>query len=150
MWIKENKIINNIEDLGEDIPYGFVYMVTHVPSGKSYIGKKALFHNSKKKLGKKELAAAPKIQGRPAKFKHITVESDWKLYYGSNDEIKNLIKEGKQEEFTREILKICKTSKEASYYETKYQFIYEVLEYPDKWFNNNIEGKYFSVDFIDK
>lgn len=148
MWLYENKMISSIEDMGEKVPFGFICKITHVPTGKQYIGKKQLFHTSKKVLGKKELAAAPKIQGRPQKFKQVIKESDWKTYYGSEETIKKMIKEGKKDEFIREILCFVKNKKTLSYFETKYQFIHEVLEYPNKWFNTNINGHYFSSDFI--
>lgn len=148
MWLYKGKEINNLEDFGENPPFGFIYIVTHIPTGKKYIGKKQLYHSSKVKLGKKELLAAPKIQGRPQKFKQVVKESDWRKYYGSNEIIKQLIKEGKQEEFTREIIQLVYNKKMLSYFETKFQFINEVLERPNEWFNDHIEGKYFSIDFL--
>jgi hypothetical protein len=151
MWLYQDKEINSLEDIQEingDIPFGFIYKVIHIPTGKGYIGKKQIFHNAKKQLGKKELAALPKTQGRPQKFKVITTESDWKKYYGSEDSIKQLIKENKQNEFTREILCFVKNKKTLSYFETKYQFINEVLEHPDKWLNSNIQGHWFTSDFL--
>jgi len=148
MWLYNGKEINNLEDFGENPPFGFIYIVTHIPTGKKYIGKKQLYHSSKVKLGKKELLAVPKIQGRPQKFKQVVKESDWQKYYGSNETIKQLIKEGKQEEFTREIIQLVYNKKMLSYFETKFQFINEVLEHPNEWFNDHIEGKYFSIDFL--
>ena len=149
MWLYQGKEIKSIGDMGENIPYGFIYKVTHTPTGKAYLGKKSLYHTSKKTLGKKEIAALPKTQGRPQKFKIITKESDWLLYYGSNQEIKQLIKEGKQNEFTREIVCFAYNKKHLGYLEVKMQFIHEVLEHPDKWFNDNINGKWYSSDFIE-
>ena len=55
MWLYENKVIEKIEDFPENT-FGFIYITTHIPSGISYIGKKSLYHNIKKKLTKKELA----------------------------------------------------------------------------------------------
>jgi hypothetical protein len=147
MWKYKGNIIQNIEDFGNTTPFGFIYKVTHIPSGKSYIGKKVLFFNIKKKLTKKELAeqSGP---GRKATTKIIQKESDWKTYYGSEDIIKSLIKEGKQNEFTKEILHLIYDKKLLTYYECKYLFINEVLEHPTKWFNSNILGKFFTKDFI--
>ena len=150
MWLYNGKEINNLEDFGENPPFGFIYVVTDTPTGKKYIGKKQLYHTSKTKLGKKELLAAPKTQGRPQKFKQVVKESDWQKYYGSNETIKQLIKEGKQEEFTREIVQLVHNKKMLGYLEVKWQFKYEVLEYPDRWFNNNINSKWYSSDFIEK
>ena len=49
--------------------------------------------------------------------------------------------------FERQILHLCRSKKELTYFETKYQFLYEVLEKPNKYFNDNILGKFYSVDF---
>jgi hypothetical protein len=145
MWLNNEKVINSIEDMPQGT-FGFIYIVTHKPSGKSYIGKKVLYHNVKKKLTQKELAEQTG-PGRKATTKLVTKESDWKTYYGSEENIKRLIKEDKQEEFTREILQFVPNKKLLSYYETKYLFTYGVLEHPDKWFNSNIQGRFFSKDF---
>jgi hypothetical protein len=49
MWLYNEKVIENIEDFPQDT-FGFIYIVTHKPSGVSYIGKKVLYYNVKKKL----------------------------------------------------------------------------------------------------
>jgi ribosome maturation factor RimP len=79
----------------------------------------------------------------------VTQESDWKAYYGSEIEIKKILAEGKHNEFERVILKLVDSKKLLTYFETKYQFVYEVLEHPDKWMNNNILGKFYSKDLLD-
>lgn len=126
--------------------FGFIYIVTHKPTGKSYIGKKSLFHNIKKKLTKKELAEQTG-PGRKSATRVVVKESDWKTYYGSAKPIMELIKGGKQEEFTREILQLVPNKKLLTYYECKYLFAYGVLENPDKYFNDNILGKFYTKDF---
>ena len=146
MWLYKEKVINSIEDMPQDT-FGFVYIVTHNPSGISYIGKKSLFHNIKKKLTKKELAEQTG-PGRKSATKVVVKESDWKTYYGSAKPIMELIKGGKQEEFTREILQLVPNKKLLTYYECKYLFKYGVLEHPLEYFNDNILGKFFSKDFI--
>ena len=55
-WTYTNKIITAIEDMPEDT-YGFIYETTHKPTGKKYIGKKVLYFERNKKLGKKALQA---------------------------------------------------------------------------------------------
>ena len=140
------KFYNSIEDFPEDT-FGFIYVVKHVPTGKSYIGKKVLYHNIKKKLTKKELAEQTG-PGRKSTARVVVKESDWKTYYGSAKPIMELIKGGKQEEFTREILKLVPNKKLLTYYECKYLFEYSVLENPDGYFNDNILGKFFTKDFI--
>jgi hypothetical protein len=146
MWKYKEQIIENIEDFGQETPFGFIYIVTHVPTGKKYLGKKSLFHTLNKKLGKKELAQQPVTRGRAKTTKQIVKESDWKTYYGSEDFIKTLIKENKQNEFTREIIQLVYNKKLLTYFECKYQFTYGVLENPE-WINSNILGKFFTKDF---
>ena len=145
MWLYENKVIEKIEDFPEKT-YGFVYMTTHIPTGISYIGKKALIHNVKKKLTKAELIEQTG-PGRKATTKVIQKESDWKTYYGSAKPILEMLKEEKHKEFTREILHLAKNKKLLTYYECKYLFEYSVLEHPLEYFNDNIQGRFFSKDF---
>ena len=147
-WLYNNNVIENIDQLPKGT-YGFVYIVTHKPSGKSYIGKKILHFTRKVKLGKKELAALQGTVGRKPKYKTVVKESDWKTYYGSQNEIKKLIKENKSDEFERIILQPCPDKKSLTYFELKQQMIYEVLEKPNKFFNDNILGKFFTKDLKD-
>jgi hypothetical protein len=144
-WIYKNNIIKDITQFPENT-FGFIYITTHKPTGKSYIGKKVLFHNQKKKLGKKELAALTGIVGRRPSYKLVVKESDWKTYYGSQKDIKKLITEGKKDEFERTILKCVGSKKSLTYFELKYQMIYQVLEKPNEFFNDNILGKFFTKD----
>jgi len=145
-WLYKGNIIEDISQFPENT-YGFVYIVTHTPTNKSYIGKKVLYFNKKTKLGKKEIATQTG-SGRKPTTKIVTKESDWKTYYGSEIEIKKLLAEGKHNEFERVILKLVDNKKLLTYFEVKHQFIYEVLEHPNDWFNNNILGKFFSKDFL--
>ena len=147
MWLHQGKEINSLEDLPEST-YGFIYIVTHLPSGKSYIGKKSLFHNVKKKLTKKQLAEQTG-RGRKPTTEVIQKESDWKTYYGSAKPILDLIKEGKQEEFTREILQLVPNKKLLTYYECKFLFMLGVIEHSESYFNDNILGKFYSRDFAE-
>ena len=146
MWLYNEQVISSIEDMPQDT-FGFVYIVTHNPTGISYIGKKSLFHNIKKKLTKKELAEQTG-PGRKSATRVVVKESDWKTYYGSAKPIMELIKGGKQEEFTREILQLVPNKKLLTYYECKYLFKYGVLEHPLEYFNDNILGKFYTKDFL--
>jgi hypothetical protein len=146
-WLYENKEIISLEDFPTDT-FGYIYMVTHTPSGVSYLGKKSLYHNVKRKLTKKELADMPVTRGRKVTTEIVKKESDWRTYFGSAKPILALIKDGKQEEFTRQILQLVPNKKLLTYYECKYMFTHGVLENPDKWFNDNILGKFYSKDFL--
>jgi hypothetical protein len=147
MWLYKNKEVLSLEDLPQDT-YGFIYISIHQPTGKSYIGKKSLFHNVKKKLTKNQLAEQTG-RGRKPTTEIIQKESDWKTYYGSAKPILDLLKEGKQEEFTREILQLVTNKKLLTYYECKYLFMLGVIEQPDGYFNDNILGKFFRKDFAE-
>ena len=147
MWLYQNKEVLSLEDLPQDT-YGFIYISTHQPTGKSYIGKKSLFHNVKKKLTKKQLVEQTG-RGRKPTTEIIQKESDWKTYYGSAKPILDLLKEGKQEEFTREILQLVPNKKLLTYYECKYLFMLGVIEKQDGYFNDNILGKFFRKDFAE-
>jgi hypothetical protein len=123
-------------------------MTTHISTGVSYIGKKSLFHNVKRKLTKKELAEMPITRGRKVTTEVVQKESDWKTYHGSAKPILELLKTGKQDEFKREILHFVNSKKLLTYYECKYLFKYGVLENPLEYFNDNILGKFYTKDFI--
>ena len=138
-----------VEDLINDPNFnineyvGYIYITSHMPTGRQYIGKKNFFHTTNKKLGKKELLEIPITRGKRPTKKQVVKESDWKTYYGSSTEIKSLPKE----EMLRHVLKLCKTSKQLTYWETKYLFQYNVLE-DDRYINDNILGKFYRKDLI--
>lgn len=150
------QILNNaktIEDLISDPLFnsddyeGYVYLTVDILNNKQYIGKKNFRSSQNKKLGKKEIAALPVARGRTPSKKRVVKESDWKTYYGSNSAIKELIKKNGSDGFKRYLLELCKTKKDLSYQETKYMFKYDVLE-SDRFYNDNILGKFYSKDFI--
>ncbi len=117
--------------------FGFIYEVLHKPTGKKYIGKKVLQFNR----------TLPPLKGQKRKRK-VTKESDWAKYYGSHQTIKGLIKEGKQDEFERRILRFVPTKKLLTYYEAKELFIREVIEPGSDYINDNIEARYYRKDFL--
>ena len=145
-WLYKTTPIEDLSQFPNDT-YGFIYKITHTPSGKSYIGKKVLYHNRKVKLTKKELAMYEGIAGRRASYKMVIAESDWKKYWGSNKTLLELKKTEPLENFKREILMLAPTKKLLTYYETQVLFVYRVLEEPDLYFNDNILGKFFRRDF---
>ena len=50
-WTYQNQEVTSISDFPDDT-YGFVYSITHLPTGKKYIGKKILYFTRKVKLTK--------------------------------------------------------------------------------------------------
>ena len=82
-WTHQGRIFNDITDFPEDT-YGFIYEVTHQPTGLKYLGKKVLYFNR----------TLPPLKGQKRKRK-VVKESDWKDYYGSHPKIKEYLKECK-------------------------------------------------------
>jgi hypothetical protein len=116
-WTYES--IEFTDDLvGDNI--GFVYQITNLANKRKYIGKK-LFHSAKTK----------QVKGKKKRYK---VPSDWKTYYGSNEELKKDVKEMGEDNFIREILHLCKSKGECSYLEAKEQFNRNVME-GDEYYN---------------
>lgn len=97
--------------------YGFVYIITNNTSNKKYIGKKFFYSTKTKQVNKKK--------------RRIKVSSDWQTYYGSNAELQNDVKTLGEENFTREIIHLCKSKGVCGYLEAKEQFIRNVLETDD-------------------
>ena len=119
---------------------GFVYKMNYKDDDGqyySYIGKKNFYSRRKKKFGKKALAAV--TDKRTKKYEMVT-KLDYENYFSSNKQLKQAYKDGKM--IHRTILKICFTKAELTYQETKYQFMYEVLE-KDWYLNGNILGKFY-------
>lgn len=151
MWKYKDKEVKSISDLPEQ-SYGFVYEVTYLPTGKKYLGKKVLYFERNIEIGKRELQELKEerkkegISGRPPKKKKVIKESDWKTYYGSQKEIRELVKTSKPEDFKREILFPAKDKKHLTYLETKLLFSKSVLE-TEEYLNDNILGKFYSKDF---
>ena len=156
-WTYQGRLITDISDMPKDT-YGFIYEVRYKPNDTRYIGKKVLFFERNKRLGKKALEALREerktkgIGGRvPLKQKVIT-ESDWKDYFGSQKEIVALAKKDQLgENWEKKILDFVPNKKLLTYYETKHLFINNVLE--DSYsahINDNILGKFYRKDFIDE
>ncbi len=118
-WIFEGSPFTQ-DMVGESV--GFVYEITNLSTGRKYIGKK-LFTRAKTRQVKK-------------KKKRFRVESDWADYYGSNEELLKDVETLGKPLFYREILRICGSRAECSYYEAKYQFEADALlkeSYYNRW-----------------
>ncbi len=146
IWLYNKQEVKDISHFPNNT-HGFIYKITHISSGKSYIGKKVLFHNKKVKLTKKDLELYEGVVGRRPSYKLAIAESDWQKYWGSNKPLLELLKTEPKENFTREILMVASSKKLLTYYETQALFIHRVLEEPDLYFNDNILGKFYRKDF---
>jgi hypothetical protein len=121
MWKYKGEEFNE-EEIKDNI--AFVYLITNLVSGRKYIGKK-LFKFKKTSTSK-------------GKKKRTLVESDWKDYWSSSEELKADVKNLGEGNFTREVLHLCKNKGTASYIEAKEQFAHLVLEKPKEWYNGII------------
>lgn len=132
-WFYKDQEITDINQLPENT-FGFIYEITHIPSGKKYIGKKQVM----------SYRTLPPLKGEKKKRK-VVKEGDWKTYYGSHAEVKKLVKESK-EDFKREILQFVPTKKQLTYFELAFLFKRDVL-LDDTYLNDNINGTFYRRDF---
>ena len=107
------------EQIGNSV--GFVYIITNLLTGEKYIGKK-LFTKSK-------------IYQKNKKKKKTRAKSDWETYWGSNDVLKEDIKKHGKENFSREILYLCKSKGWLSYMELKEQITRDALIPGNNYYN---------------
>ena len=100
----------------DQIPFGFIYIITNNVTGRQYIGKKQCVSRIKRKplKGKKRNRIDQK-------------ESDWKTYTGSSNDLNEDIEKLGKENFTFTILEWCGSKWELAYKEIKKQLEYEVL-----------------------
>ena len=134
MWVYNDKEFNETPDEFQ----GFVYMITELDTGKKYIGKKFFW--------KPKILPVTKSRKRRVRTR---VESDWRTYYGSNKEVQTLVESKGKDNYKREILKLCKSKGECSYYEAKLQFQYDVL-LSDEYYNEFIGCKIHAKHIRDK
>jgi len=102
---------------------GFVYKITHVESGKYYIGKKSFW----KKIRRKPLKGYRRVR-------KAVVSSDWEKYWGSSKKFTEYVELEGEDKFSRKILRLCGTKSECSYQELLCQIEFDVLN-DDKSFN---------------
>ena len=128
MWYYESK---EYDETPEEYQ-GFVYLITELDTGKKYIGKKNFWRPK----------VLPKNSKRNRRVR-TRVESDWRKYFGSNKEVQALVESNGIENYRRDILRLCKTKGEMSYYEAKLQFDHDVL-LRDDYYNEFIGCKIHS------
>ena len=131
MWIYEGKEFDPEEEFLEQYQ-GFVYCLTELSTGKKYIGKKFFW--------KPKILPITKTRKKRVRTR---VESNWREYYGSSKEVQELVEYKGSDSFKREILRLCRTKGECSYYEAKLQFEYDVL-LKDDFYNEFIGCKIHS------
>jgi hypothetical protein len=136
--------MESLEDFPEN-SIGFVYLIKNLINNKIYIGRKSLYSNTNKKLTKKEISEQTGPGRKPTK-KLVTKESNWKVYMGSSKELLADVREHGEDNFSREILHLCYSKKQLTFYEINYQMKHDVLEVDS--YNDNILGKFYRKDLI--
>ena len=126
MWYYGGKEFTS-EMIGDYI--GFVYVITDLSNNKKYVGKKLFM--SKRRL--------PPLKGKTRK-RTVIKESDWMDYFGSSEEVKQLVEELGPQNFHREILHLCESKGVMSYLEAKEQFDRDVL-LSEEYYNGIINCK---------
>jgi hypothetical protein len=121
-WLYEGKPIEDPQGY-----WGFVYIITNLSNNKKYIGKKQFYFKKYKTV--------------KGKRKGYLAESDWKCYFGSSETLKEEVSGCGEDNFKREILKLCKSKSECTYWETKYQFEFDVLLKPEEYYNEWIMAR---------
>ena len=106
--------------------YGFVYVITNLTNDRKYIGKKFFWSRKRKQVNKKR--------------KSYIIESDWRNYWSSSEELKKDIEVLGTVNFSREILHLCPNKGTTNYLEAKEQFNRSVLE-QNTWYNSWIQVK---------
>jgi hypothetical protein len=127
-WYYQNAIV---ETLPEEC-IGFVYCITNNITGRKYIGKKLA------KFSKTTYKTVKLKNGNKKKKKiRSKIDSDWREYWSSSEELKKDVASLGQDKFTREILFYCKSKSECTYIEARTQFERKVLE-TDDYYNGQI------------
>ena len=127
-WTYHGKVVDELPD---DC-VGYVYIITCIPTGRKYIGKKL------SKFSKTTYKIVTLKNGTKKRKKiRNKIDSDWRDYWGSSPNLHEDITNLGKENFTREILHYCGSKAETSYIEARTQFELKVLE-SDDYYNGII------------
>ena len=123
MWLYNEKPFTD-DMIGSYV--GFVYLITDLNNGRKYVGQKLFW--------------TPKTRIVKGKKKKIKVVSDYKDYFGSNEELKERVKKLGPDAFKREILYLCNSKGTMNYLELREQIDRRVME-TDDYYNSFVGGK---------
>ena len=124
MWLYNGKEFTE-DQIGD--AFGYVYLISNLKDNRYYVGKKFFTKSSRKQI--------------KGKTKKVRVTSDWMKYWGSNKTVQEDVEKHGAENFKREILHLCKTRSECSYYESLEIFTRGALikqEYYNDWISCRI------------
>lgn len=129
-WYYKNEEVTELPDC-----VGFVYKITCIHTGRKYLGKKLKYFTKTKTINivlKSGVKKKKKIK--------ISIESDWRDYFGSCVELQRDILELGSDNFYREIMSYEISKGNLSYEEARLQFHYNVLKSND-YYNGIISCK---------
>jgi hypothetical protein len=139
-WLYQGTVV----DVLPEECVGFVYLITNKTDQRMYIGKKlAKFSKTTYKVVKQKNGVKKKKRIRSK------IDSDWKEYYGSNDQLNKDVESLGRDNFIREILHYCNSKAVCSYIEAKEQFDRKVLESID-YYNGQISVRVHGSHIINK
>lgn len=128
--------------------FGFIYKITHIPSGREYIGKKQ-YYNAKKPPGCSRRCADR--QSKEWKEK-CWGPSNWRVYRGSSPSLSKFMESVNDDsQFTYEIICQCRSKAILHYMELRILWECDVMRtrmedgVTYKYFNNSIGSIKFKV-----
>ena len=158
VWLYAGREIKSLDDIPEEFKdcEGVIYCIVAKDGTKQeYIGQKKIWRKKKRVIGKRELATYPdkrklkkykskkgKKKGTWIYYEELIEDNGFIEYCGSNDLLKKDIKNGV--EITKYILRFIKKESMLNYWEQKYQFCEGVLENENKYYNDNIGGRFYT------
>ena len=128
-WTYDGEVVP--DDIVSDKWYGFIYCIYYT-DGTMYLGKKNFFKDVRLKPRKTDRANAKRISRK---------ESDWRRYVGSTK-----LSRGKTIQ-SKEIIRLCDTKTDLTYWETYYLMVNEVL-FDDRYLNQNVMGKFYASEHL--
>lgn len=109
-WTFQGNIFSD-DDIADN--KAFIYIITHIHSGKYYVGRKNFY--------------TPKYYTVNKKRKRRFIISDYATYWGSSTSFNAFVDQEGKENFTREIIHLCESKGISNYLEAKEQFERQVL-----------------------
>jgi len=133
-WFYKGDIIDSVEQMPAKT-VGFIYMITYIPTGQQYIGRKLIDKAHRRQKNKKIIRSR--------------VESDWKDYWSSSPDVKVLVEQKGYDCFRRDILMYLSMKGHLNYVEEKLLYAIGAME-KEHWLNSNIRSKVYKRNIINK